>query len=337
MLSNDIDIIGKIEYLDIILTYFGFNLYQNLISLHLIKIIAMKNRTFTLSLFWILIQFSLQINAQTLDIQGHRGARGLLPENSINGFIKAVDLGVTTLEMDVVLSMDNFVVVSHEPYISNNICLGKNGMALEDVSPEATNIYKMNYDEVRKFDCGIIGNQNFPSQEKVTSYKPLLSEVVTIIEKHIENNNLKKVKYNIEIKSDKKWDNVFHPNPVKYSERVYEVITQNIPLERVVIQSFDARILQHLHKKDPSLTIAFLVENNLNYKKQIKSLGFKPAIYSPYFKLIDPKAIKSIQNMGIKVIPWTVNDPDEMKLLIEWGVDGIITDYPDRALKIVKR
>ncbi len=275
------------------------------------------------------------IYGQNLDIQGHRGARGLLPENTINGFIKATDLGVTTLELDVVISKDEQVVVSHEPYISGAICQDPKGNAIEE-NNQSINIYQMLYEDVKKYDCGILGNPRFTKQEKVSTYKPLLKEVITIIEKHLQQNDLPPVNYNIEIKSSEKGDEIFHPKPAIFSDLVIKVIKEQLPVERFTIQSFDLRTLSYLHKTNPDVTLALLVENKINFKKQIRKLGFKPAIYSPYFKLLDQPIISALQDRGIKVIPWTVNEIAEMQLLMTWGVDGIITDYPDRAAKLTK-
>ena len=272
--------------------------------------------------------------SQKLDIQGHRGARGLLPENTINAFIKAVDLGVSTLELDVVISKDEKVVVSHEAYMSAAICLDQDARTIEGSDEKSHNIYQMDYETVRKYDCGIKGNKRFPEQEKVTAHKPLLGEMIEVVEQHISKNNLDPVNYNIEIKSTPKGDNAYHPAPGKFSDIVYKEIKQYLPLERVIIQSFDIRVLQYLHEQYPEVKLAFLVENKLNYKAQLKKLGFEPAIYSPYYKLLDAEIVEKLQKKNIRVIPWTVNDPVEMKLLIEWGVDGIITDYPDRAIKL---
>ncbi|MCG8323739.1 MAG: glycerophosphodiester phosphodiesterase [Cytophagales bacterium] len=275
-----------------------------------------------------------QTFSQKIDIQGHRGARGLLPENTINAFIKAVDLGVSTLELDVVISKDEKVVISHEAYMSGAICLDQNARAIENADEKSHNIYQMAYETIRKYDCGIKGNDRFPEQEKVTVHKPLLSEMVEIVEKHIRENNLDPVNYNIEIKSTPGGDNIYHPSPKKFTDIVYNEVKQLLPLERVIIQSFDIRVLQYLHEKDPKVTLAFLVENKLNYKAQLKKLGFEPAIYSPYYKLLDANVIEKLHKKNIKVIPWTINDPVEMKLMIEWGVDGIITDYPNRAIRL---
>lgn len=292
--------------------------------MYLKKVVALLILSMTLN--------SFSATAQNLDIQGHRGARGLLPENTINAFLKAVDLGVTTLELDVVVTKDHQIVVSHEAYMSSAICVDSNKQPIDPAKEKSHNIYKMNYEDVVKYDCGITGNARFPEQEKVSAHKPLLKELVDIVEKHIDQNKLSKVNYNIEIKSDVKGDNIFHPAPSKFADLVYDEVQDILPMERVILQSFDMRVLQYLYEKDPNLTISFLVENKLNYKAQLKKLGFNPAIYSPYYKLLDSMVISKLQKKGIKVIPWTVNEPAEMKLMVDWGVDGIITDYPNRAV-----
>lgn len=270
-------------------------------------------------------------NAQTLDIQGHRGSRGLLPENTIPAFKKAVDLGVTTLELDVVITKDKKVVVSHDPYMSADICTDASGNLISS-DKENHKIFQMDYDKVKTYDCGSIGNERFPQQKKMAAHKPLLSEMITEIESYIKEKSLPQVNYNIEIKSTKKGDNVFHPGIEEFTDLVYDVIKEQLPLNRVIIQSFDPRVLQYLHKKDDKVTLAYLIERKKNFKKWVKKLGFTPDIYSPYYKLIDATVILKIHDAGMKVIPWTINEPSEMQLMFDWGVDGIITDYPDRAV-----
>ena len=117
-----------------------------------------------------------------LDIQGHRGARGLLPENSIRGFIRAIDLGVTTLELDLCVTRDRKVVVSHEPYISHEICLDPNRSMISEDTARSLNIFEMTYEQVAQYDCGSLMHTRFPSQGKVKVIKPLLSEVFDRVE-----------------------------------------------------------------------------------------------------------------------------------------------------------
>lgn len=278
---------------------------------------------------------ALPIQAQDFDLQGHRGARGLMPENTIPAFLKALDIGVTTLELDVVITKDRLVLVSHEPYISETICEGPKGKSLEGAS-KTHNIYQMTYDQIKTYDCGTLLNPRFPEQEKMSVPKPLLSEVFKAVEQYIKNNNGYEVDYNIELKCSPEGDGKYHPTPEVFSDLVHELIGQYIPYERLVIQSFDFRVLQYWHQKYPEVRLAALVENKQGIDANLKSLGFKPTIYSPYFKLLSKKKIKSLQQQGIKVIPWTINKEKQMERYIQWGVDGLITDYPDVAKSLLE-
>jgi len=138
--------------------------------------------------------------ATTIEIEGHRGARGWLPENTIPSFIKALELGVDTLELDVIISQDNQIVISHEPWFSSVISLDKNGKPIPEDREKEFNLYKMNYAEIKLYDVGSRGNKNFPEQQKMKVYKPLLKDVFRETQKYIQKNNLKPVRYNIEIK-----------------------------------------------------------------------------------------------------------------------------------------
>jgi glycerophosphoryl diester phosphodiesterase len=286
---------------------------------------------------FILVMTTFSASAQYIpkfDLQGHRGARGLKPENTIPAFIAALDYGVTTIELDVVITKDRQVIVSHEPWISSEICLKADSTAVTKAESKTFNIYQMDYSQVIGFDCGSRGNEKFPEQEKIITRKPLLMEVIAAVEDHIKNHSAYEVDYNIEIKSAKSDDNKFHPTPEVFSDLVYEVINQYLPLERVVIQSFDFRVLKYWKKKYPAVRLAALLENKNSIETNLKELGFSPSIYSPYFKLINQQKIADLQKKKIRVIPWTVNEPEDMKKMKSWGVDGIITDYPNRAAQL---
>ncbi len=268
------------------------------------------------------------------DLQGHRGARGLKPENTIPAFIEALNWGVTTLELDVVITRDGQVVVSHEPWMSASICLQPNGSKIPPAEEKQFNIFNLTYQEVRAFDCGSAGHSQFPHQQSVAAYKPLLHEVIAAVEDHIKSYTQYEVDYNIEIKSHPSGDGRFHPAPDEFSNLVYGEISQYLPLERVIIQSFDLRVLQYWKKNFPQVRLALLVENRRSVEQNLKALGFTPSIYSPHYKLLTRQAVQQIQSAGMQVIPWTVNEEADMRRLRMWGVNGIITDYPDRAAGI---
>ena len=274
--------------------------------------------------------------AQNFDIQGHRGARGIKPENTIPGFIYALDTGVTTIELDVIISKDGKIVVSHEPFLNSAICLDPKGNPIEKSKEKEFNLYKMDYAEIKKCDCGSLGNPDFSSQEKAVSHKPLLSDVIKAVEWHIKSYTQYEVDYNIELKSSKKGDGVFNPSPAVFSKMVFELVDSYIPMHRVIIQSFDFRILNFWKKNYPHVRLATLVENTKSLDVNLANLGFKPDIYSPDYLLLDSLKIESLHKSGMKVIPWTVNETEQMKQLIDWGVDGIITDYPNKLVVLIK-
>lgn len=274
------------------------------------------------------IQWSV---AQTLDIQGHRGARGLLPENTIPAFLRALDEGVTTLELDVVITKDKQVVISHEPYMSGGICTKPDGTAVATSESKELNIYEMTYEQVRAFDCGSRGNARFPEQQKIKTVKPLLNDMIDAVEDYIAKNNLPKVSYNIELKSSPSRDGVYHPMIKEFSDIVQATIAAKLSADRYTIQCFDFRVLQYFHKIYPEVSLVALVENRKGVAANIESLGFIPQVYSPNFRLIGKKDVAYCHEQGMKVVPWTVNTVKDMKRLVKNGVDGIITDYPDRA------
>jgi len=268
-----------------------------------------------------------------IDIQGHRGARGLAPENSIPAFLLASEMGVTTLELDLVVSKDKKLVVSHEPYFSPEFCLDSVGNTISEDS--VINIYELYYTDIARFDCGSKGNSRFPNQELMTTSKPLLSDVIDTVESLNSTNGRTPVFYNIELKSTKSTDSIFHPAPDEFSDLVYDLISEKGMWDRVNIQSFDFRTLQYFNEKYPEVKLALLIENELPWKQNIDSLGFTPEIYSCYFKLLNQKNVKEMQEKGMLVIPWTINEERDLQNMMEIGVDGIITDYPDRALNLI--
>jgi len=271
------------------------------------------------------------IDMQQLDKQGHRGCRGLLPENTIPAFLKAIDLGVNTLEMDVVITKDNQVILSHEPFFNHEITTLPNGEYVSESNEKTLNIYKMPYSEVMKYDVGLKVHSRFPQQQKMKVYKPLLSTVIDSVEMHAKTNHKQPLFYNIETKIRPQADNIFHPEPKEFVDLMMGVILQKKIEDRVIIQSFDIRSLQYLHQKHPNIKTALLVEafDKKELVKQIEDLGFMPTIYSPAQELVNLKLVQECRVKKIKLIPWTVNDLETIHKFAAMGVDGIISDYPN--------
>jgi glycerophosphoryl diester phosphodiesterase len=271
---------------------------------------------------------------KNFDLQGHRGCRGLMPENTIAAFLKAVDLGVNTLEMDVVITKGNEVLVSHEPFMNSEFCLDQQGNLIPFEDERKLNIYQMDMSEIVNFDCGTKLHPRFPEQRKMSATKPLLSDVFDAIESYTAQMGLAPMRYNIEIKSEVELDNIYQPEPTTFSDLVYGVVDKHVTWDRVTIQSFDFRILQYYHKFYPDVTLAVLVENNDGVERNLSTLGFLPQIYSCDYTLMTERDVKALHSKKMKVIPWTVNDVPDMKRMLKWRVDGLITDYPNRFLDI---
>jgi glycerophosphoryl diester phosphodiesterase len=272
------------------------------------------------------------------DVQGHRGARGLAPENTIPAFQKALDLGVTTLEMDVVVSTDGKVVVSHEPWMSHQICLAPDGDRIPEEEAKTHRLWEMTYEAITKYDCGSLQHPDFPKQEPTPAPKPLLRDVIEMAEDRVDlGGRDRPVFYNVETKSRPAWDSTFTPPPDTFATAVVDVLKDTGVLRRATIQSFDPRTLKAVHDADPTVRLALLVGQNFDpgIEAQIQMLGFTPDVYSPDHQLLDAERLKQARTHSMQVIPWTVNTPDAMRRLIDLGVDGLITDYPNRLLDVL--
>lgn len=276
-------------------------------------------------------------NVQSLDVQGHRGCRGLLPENTIPAFKKAIDLGVTTLELDLVISKDNVVIISHEPFFSHEISKDPKGKEITKEAELSHNVFELTYDEIKSYDVGSKGNPRFPGQELFDVHKPSFFDMVKEIEAYVTKKGTKKPLYNIEIKRNPKFDNQFHPTAETFAKLVVEVVEKLDIVDRTFIQSFDIQSLQETQKINENIKLVYLIQNENSIADNIDALGFIPEVYSPYFKLIDQTALKYCQKNNVQLIPWTVNEEEDMKHMISLRVDGIITDYPDRLMDLCER
>lgn len=277
----------------------------------------------------------LEKSKRDFDIQGHRGCRGLMPENTVQGFIEALKIGVRTLELDVVVSADGQLVVSHEPFMSPEICTKPDGSFID--SAHQFNLFEMNYAEIEKFDCGKKLHPRFPDQRKMSATKPLLSVVIDRVEKYVMWNNLKGVSYNIETKSSPEGDNKTNPTPEIFALKLYDLLKQKNVLKRSIIQSFDNRTLKVIHRIDSTIRTALLLEgDSIDVQAELNKLGFNPTIVSPDFHLVDSSMVATLHATDIKIIPWTVNEVEDMQRMYSFGVDGLISDYPDRAIKLFR-
>ena len=271
------------------------------------------------------------MNKTIIDYQAHRGGRGLMPENTIPAMLAVMDnLKVSTLEMDLAITKDKQVVVSHDPILNPIITTKPDGTYIKSDQINQNIIYQMNYTDLEKFDVGLKMHPGFRGQKKLAASIPTLASLIDSVETKSKITG-RKMNYNIEIKSVEGKDITEHPGPDEFVELVVSTLEKKNILDRTSLQSFDLRPLRVLHEKYPSIKTSYLVfgEVSANAEKQIALLGFQPTIYSPEYKYVNQAMIDYCHQKNIQVIPWTVNTKEEINTLIQLKVDGIITDYPN--------
>lgn len=263
--------------------------------------------------------------------EGHRGARGLYPENTIGAMRTAIDMPkVTTLEMDCHITKDKKVVVYHDHYLNPKFVQYNNGKPLKGKDEKGL-IYSYTYNELQKFDIGSKYYADFPEQKKVKTAISLLSDLIDEAESYAKEKRATPMYYNIETKSKEDKDGEYHPQPQEFSDLVMQVVVDRGIASRTVIQSFDKRTIQYINKIYPQIKTSYLIDakNTKTVKGLVEELGFKPFIISPNYQIVDNVFVKEAHKLGIKVIPWTVNNVKEMERLKSLKVDGIISDYPN--------
>lgn len=254
---------------------------------------------------------------------GHRGCRGLYPENTIKGFKKAIELGVDGIEWDVVVNKDQELIISHEPFIDTNYCSNKDGSEIKLSENRELNIYKLSTNEIKQFDCGLKPNKRFPKQEKSIETKPTFKEVENAIKKY-------KGTILFEIKSNEKQIDTFYPEAKKYAKIIYENLKNSSLLSHCIFMSFDYKIINELYQLFPKSKFIFLIDQPFkNFQQITKELIFKPFGLGINYKLATKKIITNVHLEKIKIYAWTVNKIKDNNELIKMGIDGIITDYPN--------
>lgn len=269
--------------------------------------------------------------SKELDVQGHRGCRGVMPENTLEAFTYAIkEYDVTTLELDLCVSKDLELVVSHEPFFNHEIA-SLDGVRIEESKQLQHNLYSMDYEQIKNYDVGSVTHPKFPDQENMPAIKPLLRDVVAVAEKLNPD-----IQYNIEIKRKPKMDEYYHPKYDQFADLVVREVDRLGIKSRTVIQCFDIETLRYLHEHYKSYTLSYLVEYGDDAKGNFEKLGFLTAVYSPYYKILTSADIAYCHDHDITVIPWTLNDKKDIKKYIDMGVDGIISDFPGRVNQVIE-
>jgi glycerophosphoryl diester phosphodiesterase len=288
--------------------------------------------------------------ACAFDLQGHRGARGLAPENTLPAFAAAMSLGVSTLELDTSITKDGVVVVSHDARLNPDITRGPDGRWL---NPPTRAVRDLTLDDLGHYDVGRIkpGSEysySFPDQRRMDGVRmPTLAQVFQLA----RSAGNAEVRFNIEIKtSPEKPADALAPDA--FAKALLATIAREGMSSRVIIQSFDWRALKAVQALSPAIPTSYLsaqqrfldniaaakadgsawtagvqFRDHGSIPKMVKAAG--GAIWSPFYAELSADLVKEAHALGLKVLPWTVNKTEDMARLIDWGVDGLITDRPD--------
>ncbi len=261
---------------------------------------------------------------------GHRGTRGLMPENTIPAMEKGIEAGANTVEMDVHITKDGKVIVYHDESFNPDYTSMPDGSDISKEQRKQFTFYQMNYNDIRKFIIGKKEYPAFPQQQRLATYAPLLSELIDSVDAYTAAKNLPAIYYLIETKSNEKTDGFEQPAPEEYIKILMAVLSPKNLGSRLFLQSFDMRPLQVLHREYPGIKLGFLTGNKkTSFEENIRQLGFNPFFYNPSSSLVTKELIQQCHENNIKIEPWTVNTIEEMKRLKAMKVDGIITDYPN--------
>lgn len=273
------------------------------------------------------------------DVQAHRGGMGLYPEESLAAMLNAVNLGVNTLEMDLCITADRQVVLSHDTFFHSRYSTRPDGTSVEPGDPKEY-LFHMPYDSVAKYDVGIKPNPAWPEKHCMPAVKPIAAEVIDAVEAYVAENGLAPVCYNIEIKCYPDWrggvEGVDWPEYHEFTDLCMAMLDERGLGDRLIIQCFDDRALNYINQAYPGHILSFLVEEGDNdFDDYMSRLDFTPEWLSPNYHDVDATLMERAHERGMKVVTWTVDDKEEMRRLIGLGVEGIISNYPDRLLEVV--
>lgn len=270
-------------------------------------------------------------------IHAHRGGAALMPENTIEAMQNAIALGVPVLELDLHVTADSQVVVSHDPWLNPIKILAPDGTPLDTAASSRIAIYSLPYGSLRLYDAGSLHNPAYPRRRDVACHIPLASTLIDSSEVTARRLGLPAPGYNIEIKSWPTKDGLLSPDYKTFADLCMSVLLSKDLGDRLIVQCFDVRTLQYLHQKYPTTRLSYLVEKDgRDYGTQMAELGFTPFAYSPESQLLTVDVLARVHQSGMIAVPWTVDDKDEVARLTRMSVDAIITNAPDSVRKWVK-
>ena len=258
-----------------------------------------------------------------------------MPENTVSAMKNAIDLGIKTLEFDLQLSGDGMVVVSHDNYFHPRYSTRPDGTLIMPEDPKEY-LYTMPYDSILKYDVGLRFVERWPSQVKVAEVKPLATNLIDFCESYAAEKGFKPG-YNIEIKSMAgDGEGTLWPDYVEFCDKCIDLLLSKNLGNRLIVQTFDTRALEYIHENWPNVILSYLTEDETDIETILGQITFKPEWWSPNHEVVTPENVAYCHARGIKVVPWTVDDPDEIRRMVSCDVDAIISNYPDRLLEVVK-
>ena len=275
--------------------------------------------------------------SRTIDLQAHRGGAGLMPENTLSAMKNAMDLdGINTLEFDLQLSADKKVVVSHDNYFHPRYSTRPDGTLIQKDDPREY-LYTMPYDSITKYDVGLRFVDRWPEQAKIPEVKPLASDLIDFTEQYAREKGMKPFNYNIEIKSRRgDGEGTLWPDYVEFCDVCMPLLLSKNLGDRLIVQSFDTRSLEYVHQKYPGVVLSYLTEEEYDIATILSQISFRPEWWSPNFEAITAENVAYCHSLGIKVVPWTVDEPADILRMVSCGVDAIISNYPDRLIELVR-
>ena len=257
---------------------------------------------------------------KSIQVHGHRGARARMPENTLPAFEYAIEVGVDVLELDLAVTKDNVLVVSHDPILHAPVCTGP---------VESAVIHELTLKQVKEWDCGAVQNPGFKEQKTIPGTRmPTLDEVFALAPKG-------KFEFNIETKIFIDHP-LYSPPPVEFARLVVDAVKRHKLEKRVMIQSFDFRTLVEARKLAPEIRLSALYEQGSKDFVTLSKEGANAEIVSPEYHLVTTEKVIGAHAKGLQVVPWTANKPEDWDKLIRAGVDGIISDDPAALIAHLK-
>lgn len=272
-----------------------------------------------------------------MSVYGHRGARGLMPENTMPGFLKAIGFDVHGIEMDLVVSADGQLILSDSPWLSHQLCSDGNGKPLTRSQEKEVIILKMTYPEIQNYDCGMRAHPDFPSQQMITAVRPTLKMVIRSVQRFVNDNGYTEPQYIIELKSDPRRYDVFYPKPHVFADLVVNEIRRLDIEERTILTSSDPNVILQLFNTSSRLfKIGYVGYSPKKMARGLDKLTIPVEYFLPATEGLTQAISDEAHSRNMLVLPWPVNTAEELANVTKLGADGILSDYPDVMAAILK-